>query len=290
MRTRISPAGGSTISQQTAKNAFLWQGGGYFRKGASPEAREAMERRLADILKKNDLDSPMAPVFVQCFEVEPLKAYRKLGRAERAIEDVSAAIRIDPTQPEFFDNRGLDLAGNGDYARAIADYDEAIRLDLVEARQDLGDLDPGEVDLLGLRIAQPDRDRQAQRRDVRERMARVDRERGEDRVDLVDEALAEDGVVLRDRAVLDDFGDPGAPLPSGEGTEGIDVGDHGRRGRLPSLASLRTWWFSSWVQSCISSSERSRSLRRKWRMANSEEPKVVKYFRASMEASNACAP
>jgi monofunctional biosynthetic peptidoglycan transglycosylase len=25
--------GGSTISQQTAKNAFLWQGGGFFRKG-----------------------------------------------------------------------------------------------------------------------------------------------------------------------------------------------------------------------------------------------------------------
>lgn len=25
--------GGSTISQQTAKNVFLWQGGGYFRKG-----------------------------------------------------------------------------------------------------------------------------------------------------------------------------------------------------------------------------------------------------------------
>jgi monofunctional biosynthetic peptidoglycan transglycosylase len=25
--------GGSTISQQTAKNAFLWQGGGWFRKG-----------------------------------------------------------------------------------------------------------------------------------------------------------------------------------------------------------------------------------------------------------------
>lgn len=25
--------GGSTISQQTAKNVFLWQGGGYVRKG-----------------------------------------------------------------------------------------------------------------------------------------------------------------------------------------------------------------------------------------------------------------
>ena len=41
---------------------------------------------------------------------------------------MTTAIRIDPTQPEFFDNRGLDLAGNGDGARAIADYDEAINI------------------------------------------------------------------------------------------------------------------------------------------------------------------
>ena len=27
------PRGASTISQQTAKNVFLWQGGGFFRKG-----------------------------------------------------------------------------------------------------------------------------------------------------------------------------------------------------------------------------------------------------------------
>jgi tetratricopeptide (TPR) repeat protein len=55
-------------------------------------------------------------------------AYRKLGRAARALEDDAAAIRIDPTQPEFFDNRGLHLADNADYDRAIADYDEAIKL------------------------------------------------------------------------------------------------------------------------------------------------------------------
>jgi tetratricopeptide (TPR) repeat protein len=30
--------------------------------------------------------------------------------------------------PEYFDNRGLSLAGNGDYAGAIADYDEVIRI------------------------------------------------------------------------------------------------------------------------------------------------------------------
>ena len=57
----------------------------------------------------------------------------------------------------------------------------------------------------GLGVAQPDRDRQAQRRDVRERVARIHRERRQDRIDLVDEALAEQVVVLRDRAVLDDL-------------------------------------------------------------------------------------
>ena len=40
----------------------------------------------------------------------------------------TSAIRIDPTEPEFFDNRGLDLAANGDYVGAIADYDEAIKI------------------------------------------------------------------------------------------------------------------------------------------------------------------
>ena len=68
-----------------------------------------------------------------------------------------------------------------------------------------GHLDPGEAALAGLRVAQPDRDRQAERRDVRERMAGVDRERREDREDLVEEALAERLVVLRDRGVVDDL-------------------------------------------------------------------------------------
>ena len=40
----------------------------------------------------------------------------------------AAAIKLDPSHPEFFDNRGLDYAANGDYDRAISDYNEAIRL------------------------------------------------------------------------------------------------------------------------------------------------------------------
>jgi glycerophosphoryl diester phosphodiesterase len=42
-----------------------------------------MEGRLADMLKKNGLDSPTAPVFVQCFDVEPLKTFMKLSKAPR---------------------------------------------------------------------------------------------------------------------------------------------------------------------------------------------------------------
>lgn len=42
-----------------------------------------LEARLADMLRKNGLSSAAAPVFVQCFEVEPLKVIGKLTRARR---------------------------------------------------------------------------------------------------------------------------------------------------------------------------------------------------------------
>jgi len=40
-----------------------------------------VEDRMAALLKKNDLDSASAPVFVQCFEVTPLKTLRAKTRA-----------------------------------------------------------------------------------------------------------------------------------------------------------------------------------------------------------------
>jgi len=42
-----------------------------------------LERRLADFLKKNDLDSRTAPVFVQCFAVGALKTFATLSKAPR---------------------------------------------------------------------------------------------------------------------------------------------------------------------------------------------------------------
>ena len=86
----------------------------------------------------------------------------------------------------------------------LVDRDELVRLYHQQARQDLRHLDPGEHALVGLRIAQPDRDRQAERGDVRERVAGIDGERCEHREDLIEEPLPQRLVVLRHRVVVDD--------------------------------------------------------------------------------------
>jgi glycerophosphoryl diester phosphodiesterase len=60
--------------------------------GTYPELKHAshfralglpMEGRLADVLKKNDLAGPSAPVFIQCFDVLPLKTMMTLVQAPR---------------------------------------------------------------------------------------------------------------------------------------------------------------------------------------------------------------
>jgi tetratricopeptide (TPR) repeat protein len=55
--------------------------------------------------------------------------YGSKGDLDRAIADLSAAIRLEPDSAEFRSYRGLAYAMKGDLDRAIADYDEAIRLD-----------------------------------------------------------------------------------------------------------------------------------------------------------------
>jgi glycerophosphoryl diester phosphodiesterase len=60
--------------------------------GTYPEMKHAsyftgiglpLEGRLADLLKKNDLDSPTAPVFIQCFDILPLKTIMTMCKAPR---------------------------------------------------------------------------------------------------------------------------------------------------------------------------------------------------------------
>lgn len=60
--------------------------------GTYPEMKHAsyfaqlgmpMEGRLTDILKKNGLDSASAPVFIQCFDILPLKTIMTMCKAQR---------------------------------------------------------------------------------------------------------------------------------------------------------------------------------------------------------------
>jgi glycerophosphoryl diester phosphodiesterase len=60
--------------------------------GTYPEMKHAsyfagiglpMEGRLADVLKKNDLAGPSAPVFIQCFDVLPLKTIMTMVQSPR---------------------------------------------------------------------------------------------------------------------------------------------------------------------------------------------------------------
>ncbi len=46
-----------------------------------------------------------------------------------AIADFNEAIRLNPTLPQAYCNRGVTYLHKGDYDRATADFNEAIRLD-----------------------------------------------------------------------------------------------------------------------------------------------------------------
>ncbi len=56
-------------------------------------------------------------------------AFRAKGEVARALADYDEAVRLDPGYAGVFNNRGVTLHDRGDLDRAFADYDEAIRLD-----------------------------------------------------------------------------------------------------------------------------------------------------------------
>src|SRR5262245_27720092 len=56
-------------------------------------------------------------------------AYQAQGDLDRAMADFNESMRIDPTYPSAYNNRGINWYRRGDLDRAIADYDQAIQLD-----------------------------------------------------------------------------------------------------------------------------------------------------------------
>jgi tetratricopeptide (TPR) repeat protein len=60
-------------------------------------------------------------------------AHAKLSQYDRAIADFDQALKLDPDSIFALNNRGAALARKGEYDRAIADFSEAIRLDAQSA-------------------------------------------------------------------------------------------------------------------------------------------------------------
>jgi lipoprotein NlpI len=60
--------------------------------------------------------------------------WRDKGEYDRAIADYNDAIRLDPQFVQAYVNRGRTWSNKADYDRALADYNEAIRLSPQDAR------------------------------------------------------------------------------------------------------------------------------------------------------------
>jgi tetratricopeptide (TPR) repeat protein len=56
-------------------------------------------------------------------------AYQAQGDLDHAMADFNESMRVDPTYPSAYNNRGITWYRRGDLDRAIAEYDQAIRLD-----------------------------------------------------------------------------------------------------------------------------------------------------------------
>jgi len=57
------------------------------------------------------------------------RAWREAGQPEKALADLNEAIRLDPDKPGWLSNRGLVYDDLREYDRAIRDYDRAIQLE-----------------------------------------------------------------------------------------------------------------------------------------------------------------
>jgi tetratricopeptide (TPR) repeat protein len=96
----------------------------FFVRGISYDNKQDYDRAIQDYSEVIRLDPNDARAFYARGN-----AYRDKQDYDRAIQDYNEAIRLDPNHSYVFTNRGNVYFYKQDYDRAIQDYNEAIRLD-----------------------------------------------------------------------------------------------------------------------------------------------------------------
>ena len=85
--------------------------------------KDEYEKAIAELTEAIKLDPKLALAYNNRGE-----AYRRKGEFDKALEDFNEAIRLNPKYDEAYTNRANVYINNGDFERAIEDYNEAISL------------------------------------------------------------------------------------------------------------------------------------------------------------------
>jgi len=96
-------------------------------RGIAYRQQGEYERAIADLDRAIELNPRFADAYVQ-----RAFAYQQMDLADTSQQifaDTNRAIVLDRTNPLAYTVRGYEYTRAGDYARAVADFDEALRLD-----------------------------------------------------------------------------------------------------------------------------------------------------------------
>jgi tetratricopeptide (TPR) repeat protein len=96
----------------------------YNNRGITYTHQEDFDRAIADLTEAIRLDPTWAGAYSNRG-----RAYREKGEDHRAIADLTESIKLDPRLAIAYYGRGRAYSNVGDFDRAMADFSEAIRLD-----------------------------------------------------------------------------------------------------------------------------------------------------------------
>ena len=95
----------------------------YNNRGLAYDSKGDYDRALEDFSKAIELEPDYADSYNNCGVI-----YSRKGDYDRALEDFSKAIELEPDYANAYNNRGATYEKNGDYDRALEDCSKAIEL------------------------------------------------------------------------------------------------------------------------------------------------------------------